>query len=158
MGKSARRIAILVAWAYVMEAIAIDDALDVLDLLVKDILAQSEREGKKNRLLTLKDLDAAALQLSTACQVIVNPSTEDSFVNVLVLWNTYYLDAGLNQLRSEGWEIKDEDLARLSLFAYSHINMLGRSQFHLAEELKDGAMRPLRNDESRDELADLELW
>ena len=44
-------------------------------------------------------------------------------VNVLVLWNTYYMDAGLNQLRSEGWEIKDEDLARLSPLAYSHINM-----------------------------------
>ena len=38
---TARRLATLVAWAYVMEAIAIDDALDVLDLLVKDILAQS---------------------------------------------------------------------------------------------------------------------
>ena len=79
-------------------------------------------------------------------------------VNVLVLWNTYYMDAGLNHLRSEGWEIKDEDLARLSPLAYSQINMLGRYQFHLAEELKDGGMRPLRNDESRDELADLELW
>ena len=79
-------------------------------------------------------------------------------VNVLVLWNTYYMDAGLNHLRSEGWEIKDEDLARLSPLAYSHINMLGRYQFNLAEELKDGGMRPLRNDESRDELADLELW
>jgi hypothetical protein len=74
---TARRIATLVAWAYVMEAIAIDDALDVLDLLVKDILAKSEREGKKKRLHTLKDLDAAALQLSTACQVIMNPSTDD---------------------------------------------------------------------------------
>ena len=72
-----RRIATLVAWAYVMEAIAVDDALDVLDLLVKDILAKSEREGKKKRLRTLKDLDAAALQLSTACQVIISPSTDD---------------------------------------------------------------------------------
>ncbi len=79
-------------------------------------------------------------------------------VNVLVLWNTYYMDTGLNQLRSLGWEIKDEDLARLSPLAYSHINMLGRYQFHLPEELKDGRMRPLRNDESRDELEDLELW
>ena len=77
---TARRIATLVAWAYVMEAIALDDALDVLDLLVKDILAKSERDGKKKRLRTLKDLDTAALQLATACQVIVNPSTDDAVV------------------------------------------------------------------------------
>ncbi len=75
-----RRIATLVAWAYVMEAIAIDDALDVLNLLVKDILSKSQKEGKKNRLRTLKDLDHAALQLATACKVLVNPATEDNKV------------------------------------------------------------------------------
>jgi hypothetical protein len=77
---TSRRIATLVAWAYVMEAIAIDDALDVLNLLVKDILAKSQKDGKKNRLRTLKDLDSAALQLATACKVLVNPETEDNQV------------------------------------------------------------------------------
>jgi TnpA family transposase len=75
-----RRIATLVAWAYVMEAIAIDDALDVLNLLVKDILSKSQRDGKKNRLRTLKDLDNAALQLATACKVLINPETLDNKV------------------------------------------------------------------------------
>ncbi len=75
-----RRIATLVAWAYVMEAIAIDDALDVLNLLVKDILSKSQKEGKKNRLRTLKDLDSAALQLATACKILINPKTEDNKV------------------------------------------------------------------------------
>ena len=42
-----RIIATLVAIAYVMEAIAIDDALDVLNLLVKDILAQALNETAK---------------------------------------------------------------------------------------------------------------
>lgn len=79
-----RRIATLVAWAYVMEAIAVDDALDVLNLLVKDILAKSQREGKKNRLRTLKDLDHAALQLATACKVLLNPTTEDAQVRAEV--------------------------------------------------------------------------
>lgn len=75
-----RRIATLVAWAYVMEAIAIDDVLDVLNLLVKDILAKSQKDGKKNRLRTLKDLDSAALQLATACKVLVNPETKNDRV------------------------------------------------------------------------------
>ena len=79
-----RRIATLVAWAYVMEAIAIDDALDVLNLLVKDILSKSQREGKKNRLRTIKDLDAAALQLATACKILINPKTEDNKVREAV--------------------------------------------------------------------------
>jgi Domain of unknown function (DUF4158) len=77
---AARRIATLVAWAYVMEAVAIDDALDVLDLLVKDLFAKSELDGKKMRLRTLKDLDAAALQLSSACQVLVNSDCDDTQV------------------------------------------------------------------------------
>ena len=77
---SARRIAMLVAWAYVMEAVALDDALDVLNLLVKDLLAKSERDGKKKRLRTFKDLDTVALHLSTACQVITNSDCDDSQV------------------------------------------------------------------------------
>lgn len=73
-----RRIAVLVAFIYVMEAIAIDDTLDLLQLLVKDLLASSEREGKKERLRTLKDLDASALQLSIACRVLLDPNCDDS--------------------------------------------------------------------------------
>jgi hypothetical protein len=61
-------------------AIAIDDALDVLNLLVKDILAKSQKDGQKNRLRSLKDLDAAALQLAIACRVLLNPATEDTQV------------------------------------------------------------------------------
>jgi hypothetical protein len=79
-------------------------------------------------------------------------------INVLVLWNTYYMDAALNQLLCEGWEIADEDKARLSPLSHSHFNMLGRYQFSLPDDLKDGGMRPLRDTELRDDLADLELW
>jgi hypothetical protein len=78
--------------------------------------------------------------------------------NVLVLWNTYYMDAAINLLQKEGWNIREEDKARLSPLPYSHFNMLGRYQFNLPEELKDGAFRPLRDAETVDELADLNLW
>lgn len=78
--------------------------------------------------------------------------------NVLVLWNTYYMDAAINQLQKEGWEIKEEDKARLSPLPHSHINMLGRYQFNLPEELKNGALRSLRDVETIDELADLDFW
>ncbi len=57
-----------------------DDALDVLELLVKDLLSCSAREGKKERLRTLKDLDAAALQLSQVGRVLLDPNCDDEKV------------------------------------------------------------------------------
>jgi Tn3 transposase DDE domain len=42
-----------------------------------------------------------------------------------VLWNTIYMDASLNQLTSEGYEVRPEDVARLSPLGLKHINMLG---------------------------------
>jgi hypothetical protein len=47
-------------------------------------------------------------------------------VNVIVLWNTIYMDAALSQLRLEGYLVCDEDVARLSPFGHEHVNMLGR--------------------------------
>src|SRR6266853_2161034 len=35
-------------------------------------------------------------------------------VNIIVLWNTLYIDAALQQLRTEGFSVRDEDVARLS--------------------------------------------
>jgi TnpA family transposase len=66
-------------------------------------------------------------------------------VNVLVLWNTYYMNTALNHLRTQGTPVKVEDIARLSPLAYSHINMLGRYHFNLPSELLDGGMRSLRD-------------
>ena len=45
-------------------------------------------------------------------------------VNVVVLWNTIYMDAALNQLRAEGFHVRDEDAARLSSFGSEHSDML----------------------------------
>jgi hypothetical protein len=39
-------------------------------------------------------------------------------VNIIVLWNTIYIDAALTQLRQEGYPIRDEDVARLSPFVH----------------------------------------
>jgi len=46
----------------------------------------------------------------------------------------------------------------LSALPHSHINMFGRYQFNLPEELRDGALRPLRDLETKDELENLDLW
>jgi hypothetical protein len=74
-------------------------------------------------------------------------------VNVIVLWNTIYMDAALRQLRQEGLEVRDEDVARLSPLGYEHINMLGRYTFTLPQRIARGELRPLRNPALLDEAA-----
>lgn len=64
-------------------------------------------------------------------------------VNMIVLWNTLYMDAVLTQLRSEGYPVKLEDEARLSPFGHEHINMLGRYSFSVPEIVARGELRPL---------------
>lgn len=59
-----RRIAVLFSFAYVYETRALDDALDLLDMLITEITAAAKRLGEKKRLRSLGDLDKAALKLS----------------------------------------------------------------------------------------------
>jgi len=66
-------------------------------------------------------------------------------VNAIILWNTIYMDAALDQLRAEGFDVRDEDVARLSPLAHEHINMLGRYAFTLPEPVARGELRPLRS-------------
>jgi len=66
-------------------------------------------------------------------------------VNVIVLWNTIYMDAVLRQLRKEGYPVLDEDVARLSPTMSPHINILGRHSFALPEAVARGELRPLRD-------------
>lgn len=80
-----KRIATLVAFAYVFEETAQDDSLDVLDMLISDLLRSSENEGKRDRLKSLKDFDAAALRLCSACEIILDPELSDADVRAEVL-------------------------------------------------------------------------
>jgi hypothetical protein len=58
-----RKMATLLAFAKEIEATAQDEILDVLEGLVKELLAKSARNGKKERLRTLKDLDQQGLEV-----------------------------------------------------------------------------------------------
>lgn len=64
-------------------------------------------------------------------------------VNMIVLWNTLYMDAVLAQLRSEDYPVRPEEEARLSPFCHEHINMLGRYSFSVPEAVARGELRPL---------------
>ncbi len=73
-----KRIAILVAFVKTFEITALDDALDVLDLLITDVAGKAKNAGQKNRLRTLKDLDKSALVLAEVCALILNEETKDN--------------------------------------------------------------------------------
>lgn len=66
-------------------------------------------------------------------------------VNIIILWNTIYMEAVLNQLRLEGHRVLDDDIARLSPLVFDHINMLGRYSFAVSEAVARGELRPLHN-------------
>ena len=66
-------------------------------------------------------------------------------VNIIVLWNTIYMDAALKQLRKEGYLVRDEDEARLAPTLLKHINMMGKYSFVMPESVARGELRPLRD-------------
>jgi TnpA family transposase len=64
-------------------------------------------------------------------------------LNVLVLWNTWYIDQALGYLRASGRAVADAELARLWPLSSSHFNMVGRYSFAVPELIAQGAFRPL---------------
>ena len=66
-------------------------------------------------------------------------------LNMIVLWNTVYMEAALGQLHRNGYPVRDEDVARLSPLLHEHINMLGRYSFSVPEAVAKGELRPLRD-------------
>jgi TnpA family transposase len=71
-------------------------------------------------------------------------------VNIIILWNTIYIDAVLDQLKQEGYNIKEEDVVRLSPLIHDHINMLGRYSFSVPASVAKGELRPLRDPSQSD--------
>jgi Tn3 transposase DDE domain len=75
-------------------------------------------------------------------------------VNMLVLWNTRYMDAALSHVRSQVTEVKPDDVARLSSLADKHFNVPGRYHFSVTDSILRGELRPLRDPGASEEL----LW
>lgn len=72
-----RRIATLLAFARKLEATATDDALDLFDRLVTDLVSRSQGAERKERMRTIKDLDSAALTLRDACELLLDPELSE---------------------------------------------------------------------------------
>lgn len=66
-------------------------------------------------------------------------------VNALVLWNTRYLQYALERWQQTEGVLDPDDVARLSPLLHEHVNMLGRYDFSLPEDIAASEMRLLRN-------------
>jgi TnpA family transposase len=65
-------------------------------------------------------------------------------VNMILLWNTIYLNKASDYLKATGMEIRDEDIKRLTPLGFEHIQFLGRYDFTLKASTEVGGLRPLR--------------
>ncbi len=97
-----RRLATLVAFVMNLEASALDDSLDLLDILITEMFANAERASDRARLRTIKDLDFAAIQLSQVGRLILNDGAPDSELRAVIFDGLKHedLESALNQIDS----------------------------------------------------------
>ena len=79
-----RRIAVLVGFVKAFETIALDESLDVFDMLTTDIAREARIKGRKNRLRTLKDLDRSALTLAAVCAFLLDDNLSNDEIRDVV--------------------------------------------------------------------------
>lgn len=65
-------------------------------------------------------------------------------VNMIVLWNTMYMNKAIDYLKSRGHEVRDKDVRRLAPLGFEHIRFLGHFDFTLKAKPEAGGLRPLR--------------
>ena len=73
-----RQIAALLAFARVYELVAQDDAVDLLHQFIGAKLLRAEHTGERERLRTLRDLDASALRLREIGLIVLDPLHADA--------------------------------------------------------------------------------
>jgi TnpA family transposase len=64
--------------------------------------------------------------------------------NAVILWNTVYMTAAVEQLKQEGYPVDEHDLAHVWPTRYAHINVHGKYHFNVEEARGRKGLRPLR--------------
>ena len=64
--------------------------------------------------------------------------------NAVVIWNTVYLQAALDYIEKQGYEVTQEDRARFSPARYGHINPHGKIIFDIEKTQALKGLRPLK--------------
>jgi hypothetical protein len=64
--------------------------------------------------------------------------------NAVIVWNTVYMAAVVEQLKHEGVPVHDDDLAHVWPTRYAHINMYGKYRFNVEEAHARQGLQPLQ--------------
>jgi hypothetical protein len=64
--------------------------------------------------------------------------------NIIVVWNTIYIQAALDAIQKIGCAVNKSDKKRLSPLGSSHINVVGYFPFDLPDEVLSGRLRALK--------------
>ena len=64
--------------------------------------------------------------------------------NIIIVWNTIYIQEVLKQLKDEGHKVNEEDFEHISPAPFEHINRLGKYTFKAEFEVDANGLRPLR--------------
>lgn len=73
-----KKIAMLVSFIYIYEVQALDDVLNLLDMLITEVMSLAKRNGEKNRLRTLGDLDKSSSELARFAQLFLDNESSNN--------------------------------------------------------------------------------
>ena len=65
--------------------------------------------------------------------------------NIVITWYTVYIEAVVEQLKLEGYQVNESDLEFIWPTRFANLNVHGKYTFKLKEELNRKGLRPLRN-------------
>ena len=64
--------------------------------------------------------------------------------NIVLVWNTIYIQEIIKELKNEGYEINEDDFEHISPAPFEHINRLGKYNFKDEIKLEENGLRALR--------------
>ena len=64
--------------------------------------------------------------------------------NIVMVWNTIYIQEIVNQLKNEGFIVNENDFVHISPAPFEHINRLGKYSFDDEIKLEENGLRALR--------------
>ena len=65
--------------------------------------------------------------------------------NAVIVWNTVYMQAAIDELRRQGHTVNEDDFVHLSPVRFQHINRYGKFRFDVGDDLASSGLRPLRS-------------
>jgi Tn3 transposase DDE domain len=76
--------------------------------------------------------------------VFCTPATGTPVTNAVIIWNTVYMQAALDQLCAEGYPVHEADLTSLSPARFEHLNPFGKYYFPIDQARNREGLRALR--------------